>query len=874
LLLARKRHHRPGPRPWTRVVVALLAATVLTTGVASGLVGIGGASLVNVLAAGLDDPMELERLDFAQPTIVYDRTGTVELARFQQEARRVVGYEEIPPLVLDTTTTAEDRTFWENKGFDPAAIASAVAGNLSGETDRGASTITQQLIRARLLPDEVTAPGADRYARKVLEIIQAARVTQAFPDERGKERIIAAYLNQIYYGHQAYGVAAAAQVYFGLDNLADLTMAQAAQLAALPQAPSVLDLYRYAAPDEAGQLVVDPTSPPVLRRNWILQNLATSRWTHPTPAQVEAALREPVVLAGEPSTRMLAPHFSWQVRRQLENLLGGSEVVETGGYKVITSLDWNAQQLAERWTTASLIAPNLPRSQSDELLAALEIPSADRRWINALRGKDLHNGALVAMDYRTGDVLAYVGSAGYDRGDLASAKFSPKFDAAGDGLRQPGSAFKPIVYATAFERNALTPGSLLLDITTMFDQKSKWAPRDADQLERGPVLVRDALQYSLNIPAIRAYHRVGGAAVADMTEALGIRMQGGRKLLLEAGLAAAIGTVEVRPLDLLAAYGAIANGGMLTRPRLILSVTGPDGELDYEAPVSNGHPAMSPQTAFLVTDILAGNTDPRQNPIWADVLEIRNGPKGARRPAAVKTGTANEAKDLATYGFLAPPADPASPAIAVGIWMGNSDHSSPQTSRPATSLTAAAPLWRAFVRDLSSGMPVANFGQPDGVTQDTIDSWSGGKPGSWTRDTKREWFKEGTQPSADGALDQAGLLYASECGRWRVDPRKAEVGPSHWMPDVADWLRRARRGTGVNGEHHSRTAYFWGRSGWGGALAGEPCAPIEQVVDELGKGRGRDDNGGGSGGGGGSDDESGETSDPSPAASLSPPGRP
>ena len=338
----------------------------------------------------------------------------------------------------------------------------------------------------------------------------------------------------------------------------------------------------------------------------------------------------------------------------------------------------------------------------------------------------------MALDYRTGDVLAYVGSAGYARDDLTSAKFEPKYDAAGDGARQPGSAFKPILYASAFDNKRLTPGSVLLDITTEFNTREDWAPRDADQLERGPVLVRRALQYSLNIPAIRAFERVGSERVADTAEALGLRFTGGRDLFMQSGLAGALGTVEVRPLDLTAAYGAIANGGVRVPPRMILEVLGPDGKTVWKAPEADGERAISAAAAYLVTDILAGNTDPRQNPIWAEKLELRNGKGGSRRPAAVKTGTANEARDLATYGFL-PPAKDDGPALAVGIWMGNSDHSNPKSRKPATSLTAAAPLWRAFVRDYTKGWPVAKFSRPKGVVEATVDAWSGGKPGPWTR---------------------------------------------------------------------------------------------------------------------------------------------
>jgi membrane peptidoglycan carboxypeptidase len=837
------------------IVAAVGVALLLVVGTGTGLAGLTAATAVQYLSTDLPDPAGLAELEFAQPTIVYDRTGTVELGRFEREQRRVVDYAEIPPVVLDATTTAEDRSFWDNDGFDLAAIVAAAADNATGEDDRGASTITQQLVRARLLPDDVVAPGSDRYVRKAKELIQAARLTEVFPGEEGKRQIITAYLNQIFYGHNAYGVAAAAQIYFGVQDLGSLTPAQAALLAALPKSPTTLDPYRFAVPDAEGRLVVPPDAPPVVRRDWILRNLSSSRWTTLTGAALRAALDEPVVLAGDRPRRFGAPHFTWQVRRQLEQILGSAEAVETGGYRVVTTLDWTGQQLAERWLAAAAISPNLPADASERLLASLQIPATDLGWIRALRGRDLHNGSLVALDYRTGDVLAYVGSAGYERNDLASPAFEPKYDAAGDGARQPGSAFKPIVYATAFERGVLTPGSLLLDVTTEFDAAAKWAPRDADQLERGPVLVRRALQYSLNIPAIRALHRVGNEAVADVAARLGVRFAGGRDAFLQSGLAGAIGTVEVRPIDLTAAFGALANGGLRLPTRMVLEIRDPDGDVVWSAGAPVPEPAVSPATAFLVTDILAGNSDPAQNPIWAERLELRNGPDGASRPAAVKTGTANDARDLATYGYLAPPADPAAPAIAVGIWMGNSDHSNPKSKQPATSLTAAAPLWRAFVRDYTAGQPVAAFAPPTGLVLATIDAWTGGRPGGWTRATVDEWFVAGTEPGAAGAVDPDGQLYTRMCGGWRVHPVKAEPGPDAWRADVADWLARARRGTGVAGQYDSRTAFFWGQRSWGGPLAG-PCPPppppsAPPVDGGQPPGQGGENPGGGPGDGGG-----------------------
>ena len=822
-MLGRPRSTPPGGRGRiTTILVAALVTFTIGTSLIVGAATIGTAAAIAALSEGLPDPTNLGALTFAEPTLVYDRTGKIQLARFQREQRRVVSFDEVPRLVLDATITAEDRSFWGNGGYDPAAILAAVAGNASSGGERGASTITQQLVRARLLPEDVIAPGSDRYIRKAKELIQASRLTAAYPGERGKQKIITAYLNEIFYGHDAYGIAAAAKIYFGVGDLSKLTIAQAALLAGLPKSPSNFDPYRYAAPDAKGRLVVPDTAPPVVRRDWILRNLSASRWTRLSDAQLSAALAEPVVLAGEQPLSYKAPHFTWQVRRQLQSILGPDASIETGGYTVITSLDWRAQQLAEKWLAAAVIAPNLRPKASASLLRSLKIGSGDRSWVNALRGKDLHNASLVALDYRTGDVLAYAGSAGYYREDLASPKFDPKYDAAGDGARQPGSAWKPIVYASAFDTRRLTPGSLLLDIANEFGKG--WTPRDADQLDRGPVLVRKALQFSLNVPAIRALQRVGNEAVADRAAKFGIRFTGGRKAFLQAGLAGAIGTVEVRPLDLTSAYGAIANGGVRVPPRMILEIRDATGKVIYQAAKPKTRAAVSPQAAFLVTDILQGNTLPKQNPIWSKVLELRNGPHGEHRPAAVKTGTANDARDLATYGYLAPPKDPRGPAYAVGIWMGNSDHSNPRSKKPAISLTAAAPLWHAFVRDLTARLPIAAFTQPKGLVRARIDAWSGGKPGPWTRDTITEWFISGTQPGARGAVDPAGLLYSQACGGWLVDPVKAELGPGGWDRADAGWLARARRGVGVLGPFGTRTAFFWGRTDWGGPLLG-PCAP-------------------------------------------------
>ncbi|HEX2626726.1 MAG TPA: transglycosylase domain-containing protein, partial [Candidatus Limnocylindrales bacterium] len=341
--------NKPKRAPYGKIILGIILAIVVAGAATGGIAVAVGVGVVHSLTNGLPDPAALDTLTFNQPTIIYDRTGTVELARFERENRRVVAYDQVPTLILDATTTAEDRSFWTNDGFDAAAIAAAAVQNAQGTSgERGASTITQQLVRARLLPPEVVQ-GNDKYLRKVLEILQSSRLTAAFPGEAGKEKIITSYLNEIYYGHNAYGIAAAARVYFGIDDLAKLTPAQAALLAGLPKSPSTYDPYRFAVKNKDGEYVVPSDASAVVRRNYILSNWQATKGSPLTAAQVAAAIAEPVILKGPQPVIMKAPQFSWAVRDQLIQMLGGLDAVETGGYKVITTLDWNGQQLGERY---------------------------------------------------------------------------------------------------------------------------------------------------------------------------------------------------------------------------------------------------------------------------------------------------------------------------------------------------------------------------------------------------------------------------------------------------------------------------------------------------------------------------------------------
>ncbi|MGZ6339238.1 MAG: transglycosylase domain-containing protein [Candidatus Limnocylindrales bacterium] len=786
------------------------------------LVGLGLIGMVAAVAGfsyysqGLPDPkQQLENLTFKQETAVLDRTGKVQLARFGLELRKVVTYGELPPVVIDATTSVEDHTFWDNAGFDPVGIVKAGLDTLRGSA-RGGSTITQQLVRARLLPDSVIAGST--YERKVKEIIQSVRLTQEFPGREGKQAIITSYLNQNYYGNQSYGVAAAARSYFGVTDLSKLTLAQAAILAAIPQSPSAFDLVKNAVHRSDGKLVVSADSPIVARRNLVLdqmQKYAVLTVNEFSAADYDAARAAPVVLVSQTQQDWKAPHFVWQVRQQLGTILCGPtgadqcEKIDTGGYTVTTTLDWRMQQSAEKWLKAAAIAPNLPTLAAQQAyLKAIGV--GNLRWINNMRGKNVHNAALAALDYRTGQVYAYAGSAGYYE-QSTTKTFQPQFDVLGRGWRQPGSAFKPINYVTALDDRTLTAASLLMDVATDFG--GGYVPMDADKLERGPLRVREALEFSLNIPAIKTAVINGVQHLYQRALDFGLTFQTPAS---NVGASIGIGTLEVHPVDLLSAYGAIADGGVLMPRTTILSIADSNGNKIWPTATPAGKQVVSAQAAYVMTSMLAGNTDPSINAIWA---QWKLTDAGKRRPATLKTGTNDNAKDLTAGGWVAAPADPSKPALAAVTWAGNSDNSAPA---PVFSIDVAAPIWQSFMLDATKGTPIVDFARPKGVVETTIDAYSGMLPGPFTSRTIREVFIDGTAPTqVDNTkvpvnVDQAsGKLWADGCTGPKVttgflDLTNVEPGHPDWQRFDAAWLARARRGAGVGGgPGGGRTGYLF-----------------------------------------------------------------
>ncbi len=430
------------------------------------------------------------------------------------------------------------------------------------------------------------------------------------------------------------------------------------------------------------------------------------------------------------------------------------------------------------------------------------------------------------MDYRTGEVLAYVGSGSYT--SPGNPTFQPQFDVLSDGWRQPGSSIKPINYAIGIDDGTMTAATMFMDVVTDFGRG--FTPTQADHVERGPVRLRSALEFSLNIPSIKAGLMNGLDHFFERSRDFGIKYVPGAIPVTSMS----IGTLELHPIDLLGAYGAIADGGVLMPRTTILSVTDSDGKTVWPVAgaAKKGSTVISPQAAYIITDILAGNTDPKVNPFWGEwaVYDGRS-----RRPAAYKTGTTNDNRDVHAYGYLPPPKDPKAPALAVGVWMGNSNNA-PNTD--TLSLASSAPLWSRIMRDVSKGTPIATWKPPAGLVTATVDAFSGMKPGPFTTKTVKEIFIKGTAPTEVDDLHRSVTIDGATGGLWRdgcagpketvgaLDFSRVEENFPNWGKYTRGWVKRASRGAGVSGgPEGTRTAYFYGSNfypygrTWGGRFA-------------------------------------------------------
>ncbi len=661
---------------------------------------------------------------------IVDRDGRLLYEALDANSGRhtIVALERIPVACRNATVATEDRSFYRNPGFDLRGVARSVWINLrGGEALAGGSTITQQTARNLLLDDQER--GERTLRRKLREIILAWKLTRKF----SKDEILALYLNQTYYGGMAYGVEAAAQTFFG-KPVERLDLAECALLAGLPQAPA---LYNPFSDLEAAKN----------RQAVVLDLMAEAGMIQPD--ELALAKREPLVLAEQPYP-IEAPHFVMQVRNQVDGLFSQAQIHDLGGLIVRTTLNLDWQKHAERVVLRQLVALK-PDSQG--------------------LGHNMNNAALVALDPRNGDILTMVGSPDY---------FDPEHGGAINmalQARQPGSALKPLVYAAALDPveagGGWTAATMLLDVQTAFATRTgkAYIPANYDLREHGPVLLREALASSLNIPAVKTLEHVGLERLFSLSRKMGLTTLGDPQ---EYDLSVALGGGAVRLLDLSAAYAVFANNGVRVEPRYILEVTDLAGNVIYQAPQPAQTRVLDARVAWLISDILSDN-DARRLGFGAN--------SGLRldRPAAVKTGTTTNFHDNWTVGYT--------PDLVVGVWAGNTDY---QPMREVNGLTGAAPIWHDFLRTVLAGQTKLTFEQPEGLVQVEVCALSGLLPTERCPYRRQEWFIAGTQPTQPDTFYRQVVLDRRSGGladaATPVDQREVKVA-LELPPQAWPWAR-------------------------------------------------------------------------------------
>ena len=647
------------------------------------------------LFKGLPAPETLQERLVTPSIRITDRNGRILYEALSSESGRhnVVPLDSIPLSLQQATIATEDSSFYSNLGVDLRGILRSIWINLrGGQTIAGGSTITQQVARNLLL--STSERNQRSVIRKLRELYLAWRITQRY----SKDEILGFYLNQIYYGANAYGVEAAAQTYFG-KPVSQLDLAESALLAGMPQAPALYN--PYTDPDAAKA-----------RQEIVLTRMQAEGYI--SVEQKSQAGREPLEFAQTPYP-IEAPHFVMMVRDEIDRLFTPDEIYEHGGLVVRTSLDLDWQRQAERAIYQQL--QDLQRSN------------------NGL-GHNVNNAALVALDPNTGEILALVGSPDYFDVEHAGAinmAWSP---------RQPGSALKPILYATALDpgqTNPWTAATMLLDVRTSFlthDGKA-YTPADYDSKEHGPVLVRQALGSSLNIPAVLTLDHIGLKALIEQARRMGITTLGNPE---DYDLSLALGGGGVRLIELTAAYGTFANQGYKVQPYSILSVSDFHGEQLYKYSPLAKQRVLDERVAWLISDILSDNE--------ARILGFgQNSVLRLDRPAAVKTGTTSNFHDNWTVGYT--------PDLVVGVWTGNTSY---EPMLEVNGLSGAAPIWHQFMRAVLTGWPVQDFQRPSGLVHLEVCTLSGLLPSSACPYKRQEWFIQGTQPKQIDTFYQQVLI--------------------------------------------------------------------------------------------------------------------
>ncbi len=638
-----------------------------------GGVLIAGSMLFAIVAVTLPDPAKLDSRIVAQSTKIYARDGITLLYEIHGEHKRtVLPYDQLPEQVKEATIAIEDKNFYNNPGISISGIFRSIWVDLtSGSKSQGGSTITQQFARNSILTREKS------FIRKIKEIVLAIEINERYT----KDQILALYLNEIPYGQNAYGIEAASQSYFG-KRVGDLTLAETAYLAALPQAPSFYN------PNGVNRSRLDN------RKDVILDQMYQQGYISKEERDEAQAVK---VTFSKIKDAILAPHFVLYVESLLAEKYG-EQTLEEGGLQVVTTLDWNLQQIAEKAVTDG-VARNEKSNRAE-------------------------NAGLVAIDPKTGQVLAMVGSRNY-------------FDEEHDGQvnvtiqeLQPGSSFKPYVYATAFKQG-MSPATMLVDVKTNFGSYAgrSYIPSNYNGQDYGLINMRKALAGSLNVPAVKTLSLVGVDNAITTAKDMGITSDINSD---RCGLSLVLGGCEVKLIDHVAAMSVFATEGVKHEKTPIMKITDSRGQVLEEYTTNEGQQVLDPQIAYQIISVMTDN----------DARSFVFGPKSPLilpgRVVAAKTGTTQEWRDGWTLGYT--------PSLAAGVWVGNNDHSKMRAG--ADGVVVAAPIWNQFMREALKDTPAEIFPEPAGIQRILVDTISGKLPTEFTPATKSEVFAQSNLPTS------------------------------------------------------------------------------------------------------------------------------
>lgn len=625
-----------------------LKNALLVTGVAlGGLFLVGALALTIVLAwisRDLPDPNTLMSREVPLTTKIFDRTGTHLLYEIHgDENRTLIQLKDLPAYVPQATVAIEDKGFYTHHGvYWQGLVRAELTSIFSGKRVQGTSTLTQQFVKNAILTNERS------FTRKLKEMLLSLQIERVYT----KDQILQLYLNEIPYGSTMYGIESASRNYFG-KSAKDLTLDEAALLASIPQAPDLYSPYGTGSHgDNRDQLVG--------RQHYVLDQMASQGYITKDRAEDAKKVDTLKKIIPKKIGSIQAPHFVMYIKSLLTDTYG-QKTVESKGLKVITTLDWDKQQIAE-----------------DEVKKGVESRGPKYNFTNA---------SLVSIDPKTGQLLSMVGSKDF-------------FDAAHDGQvnvalrpRQPGSSFKPIVYAASFIKG-YTPETTLWDVNTVFKTDIKdYAPKNYDLKEHGPVSVRQALQGSLNIPAVKMLYLVGVGRVLDFADQLGYTTLADRSRF---GLSLVLGGGEVKLLEHANAYAAFANDGVQMPTSAILKVEDADGKTLEEWKQPDGTKVVEPEIARTLSNVLSDNEARTYVFGAANYLTLGN------RPAAAKTGTTNNFHDAWTLGYT--------PSLVAGVWVGNNDNA--EMKRGADGSQIAAPIWQGYMKRALASSPVESFKAP------------------------------------------------------------------------------------------------------------------------------------------------------------------